>query len=114
MPKCKPVPWPRSDYWGTHSRALGGLLLSQRNEVSEVFGNGGSLDTAIYRVVVVDESGVPLLQVAASGNLKDAEADIAWATTFAGSESKWKSSSKLANAFISSWNKAHPKHVHNN
>lgn len=106
MPKCKPVLWPRSDYWSTHHRELNGLLLSQKSEVSEVYGSGGSLATAIYRVVVIDESGAPLLQVATSANESDADADLAWAKGFAGSDSKWKSSSKLANAFISTWNKS--------
>ena len=106
MPKCKPVLWPRSNFWSTHRREFNGLLLSQKNEVSEMYGSGGSLNTAIYRVVVVDESGVPLLQITAAGNESDANADLAWAKDFAKPESKWKSSSKLANAFISSWNKS--------
>ena len=111
MPKCKPVLWPRSDYWSTHRRELKGLLLSQKNEVSEAFGGGGSLNTAIYRVCVVDESGAPLLQVSLSASAEGAEEDLAWAKGFAGSEAKWKTAAKLANAFIYAWNKAHSKQV---
>lgn len=115
MAPCAPQTYVGDDYWSNVKRDASNTVVLQGNALAAACAAafGGGCGTPRYRVVVVGDDGTALAMVARADTLAEGEHDWEWAVAALKSEFRRRAPTpqRLAEHFVSQWNKTHPKTV---
>lgn len=115
MAPCAPQTYVGDDYWSNAKRDASNTLVLQGNALAAACAAafGGGSGTPRYRVVVVGDDGTALAMVARADTLAEGERDWEWAVATLKSEFRRRAPTpqRLAEHFVSQWNKNHPRAV---